>query len=118
MLSFLCVVKKHLREFAVFLRCGKIVETKAVGPQNQQTPSSTLQQNEKNHKMWFSQPVSAIFYFLYFLAGRMFFCIFSRVVFFRMFFVLFLRAVFLYVFCIFLYFVLSVLLKIQKKNYS
>ena len=48
----------------------------------------------------------------------MFFCIFSRVVFFRMFFVLFLRAVFLYVFCIFLYFVLSVLLKIQKKNYS
>ena len=78
---FFCVVKKHLREFAVFLRCGKI-ETKAVGPQKLQTPSSTRQQNENFAKFGF---VGNFQMFFYLLAGRIIlvFCIFSRVRFFR-----------------------------------
>ena len=47
---------------AVFLRCGKI-ETNAVGPQNQQTPSSTRQKNKKHIQNLVSQPVSASFLF-------------------------------------------------------
>ena len=115
MLSFLCVVKKHLREFAVFLRCGKI-ETKAVGPQNQQTPPSTRQQNEKITKFGFATCFGNDVW--YFFAGRIFskFLSIFRGSYFFVFFVCFSRVVFLYFFCI-LYCFCTFVFSYKKRSY-
>ena len=48
MLSFLCVVKSHLREFAVFLHCGKINKR----PRRHVRKGTTLQNLVSQYSFW------------------------------------------------------------------